>query len=321
MTKIVNFGKSHIAEAKQLILAGYNEARGAVKSLPQFDNLPDFSEELEDLAGNVGVVMLDDATGKMLGFLCYDEPWDDAFGSKASGTFAPIHAHGAIAENRATIYKKLYQAAAEKWVAKGAAYHAISLYAHDMQLVNAFFTLGFGLRMIDAVMPLANFDYEVCEGVSYAELPKSDAAKIRAMRKSLNAHLGESPCFVRSSEADAKKWLDRAETRDSRLFVATMGAELVAYIEVMDDGENFISDAADDMQNICGAFCLPQHRGKGVMQGLLSHVITNLRADGHAALGVDFESFNLSSNGFWLKYFRPYTYTVVRRIDECAFVK
>ncbi len=33
-------------------------------------------------------------------------------------------------------------------------------------------------------------------------------------------------------------------------------------------------------------------------------------------LGVTYESFNLSGNAFWDKYFLPYIHTLARRIDE-----
>jgi len=33
---------------------------------------------------------------------------------------------------------------------------------------------------------------------------------------------------------------------------------------------------------------------------------------------VDCESFNPTARGFWLKYFKEYTHSVVRRIDEKA---
>jgi hypothetical protein len=39
---------------------------------------------------------------------------------------------------------------------------------------------------------------------------------------------------------------------------------------------------------------------------------------GYTRLGVDFESLNPAGYGFWLKYFDPYTHSVVRRIDEKA---
>ena len=315
MRKIVKFSESYIQQARELVLADYDEERAAVAALPAFDEIPD--EAFEGFVENgLGVVMLD-GDGKMLGFLCCDDPWGNAFGSAAMGTFVPAYGHGAVAENRGAIYKRLYQAAAKVWVGAGIAYHAVGLWAHDAQVTDAFFTYGFGLRCIDAVRPLVNFDHQTPESVTFGELAKGEESKVREMRRALSDHLGESPCFV-GSPADFENWIVRAETRDSQLFVALQDAEPIAFIEVTEDGESFAS-GHDSMRNICGAFCMPEHRGKGVMQGLLNYVITQMRANGFDALGVDFESYNPESSGFWLKYFQAYGYTVFRRIDECAF--
>jgi hypothetical protein len=40
-----------------------------------------------------------------------------------------------------------------------------------------------------------------------------------------------------------------------------------------------------------------------------------LKAENYLRLGVDFESFNPTAWGFWLKHFQAYTYSDVRRID------
>ena len=72
------------------------------------------------------------------------------------------------------------------------------------------------------------------------------------------------------------------------------------------------------MRNICGAFCLPEYRGRGIMQGMLDACINVLSMEGFRLLGVDFESFNPAARGFWLKHFVPYTNSLVRRIDESA---
>lgn len=61
---------------------------------------------------------------------------------------------------------------------------------------------------------------------------------------------------------------------------------------------------------------MPEHRGKGLNQKLLSMLIQKLKAKGYTRLGVDFESLNPTAYGFWLKYFDAYTHSVVRRIDE-----
>jgi len=68
-----------------------------------------------------------------------------------------------------------------------------------------------------------------------------------------------------------------------------------------------------------GAYCLPEHRGKGLNKQLLSMLIQKLKAKGYTRLGVDFESLNPTAYGFWPKYFNAYTHSVVRRIDEKVF--
>jgi len=324
MIKIQTFNETHIEDARELAIDCYNEERHVVTALPYINSIP--AAAYEEFATNgLGVVMLDD--DNMLGFLCCHTPWDGAFGTVAKGTFVPVHAHGAVVENKGNIYKKLYQAAADVWVANDIAYHTIGLYAHDNIAIEAFFTCGFGSRCVDAVRPMATFEY-IAKPASptkliFNEIVQSDAAVLRDLRTALNQHLGESPCFMRSSQAQEEDWIVRAEGRDSRLYAAYESGLVspVAFIEVTADGENFATED-DTMLNICGAFCLPTHRGKGIMQGLLNYVITQLKA-GDATknitcLGVDFESFNLSSNAFWLKHFTAYTYSVTRRIDECA---
>ncbi|MCL2388313.1 MAG: GNAT family N-acetyltransferase [Defluviitaleaceae bacterium] len=316
MTTILGFDKNHIEKARELALASYNEERSVVTALPQIDAISE--DAFTDFTGNgLGVAMLNG--DKLLGFMCCEGSWENAFDSTATGVFVPLHAHGAIPENRGGIYKRLYQAAAELWVGKGIAYHGISLYTHDSQAKDAFFSCGFGLRCVDAVRPLTNFEHPICEGIVFEELANPDVIKeIRNMKNALSIHLGESPCFMRSSPADRESWIARTESRESRLFTAMYNGLQIAYIDVKNDGENFATWEGS-VQNICGAFCLPEYRGKGIMQGLLNHVITQMKSDKVSSLGIDFESFNLSSNGFWLKHFTSYASSVTRRIDECAF--
>lgn len=310
--KIINFDKYHIERAKLIAVANYNEEREHVQSLPSIGGLPD----LEYFASNeLGVAAFDE--DRLIGFLCCYDPWDNAFGSNSSGTFSPIHAHGAVKENRRLIYQKMYQATAEKWVKRNISYHAIGHYAHDEESINAFFTYGFGLRCMDAIRPMISFECPSCDGIYFEELAKTDVMRIRNLRQLQSEHMGNSPCFMHSSFEEFEVWLALAEERNSRLFVAKDSEKLIAFIEVTNDGENFVTEV-DDMCNICGAFCLHEYRGKSIYQNLLNFTITKLKEEGYKLLGVDFESFNPTAYGFWLKYFTAYTNSVVRRIDECA---
>lgn len=91
----------------------------------------------------------------------------------------------------------------------------------------------------------------------------------------------------------------------------------MAFIRAELDGETFIQDTPGYL-HVKGAYCLPEHRCKGLNQRLLSMLIQDLKTKGYTRLGVDFESINPMAYGFWLKYFDAYTHSLVRRIDEKA---
>lgn len=100
-----------------------------------------------------------------------------------------------------------------------------------------------------------------------------------------------------------------------RYFVAKQNGKICAFLKISPSGEAFVA-TGNSYRHITGAYCLPEHRGKGVYQNLLNFAISGLKEDGYTRLGVIFESFNPTGRGFWLKYFSDYTHSVVRRIDE-----
>ena len=312
---IVDFERKHAEAAAELAMAGYEDERRKVPSLPEVTELPDLTPFADNC---LGVAAFEGE--KMLGFLCCHEPWEHAFQSLAKGTFSPIHAHGSVKENRGKVYQRMYQAAAEKWVKKGIAYHSIALYAHEETALSAFFDYGFGRRCADAIRmmePLGNYTPPV--GITFKEEDGKEKEQVNRLHRMLKEHMGKSPCFmgypVREEEEDTEQLQE--EKSGSRFFTAMDGEKVAAYVEVTDRGENFATQA-EDMRNICGAYCLPEYRGRNMYQGLLDYMILCLKKEGFLRLGVDYESFNPTANMFWPKYFEVYTKSVVRRIDECA---
>lgn len=302
--ELLDFTKEHIPQASALAMENYEEQRQAVPALPPVKRLPD----LADFARNgLGCSAFDN--GKMIGFLCCLEPWENAFTTKARGTFSPIYAHGAVSLGRRRIYQRLYQAAAQKWAAAGIASHSIGLYAHDRAAIEAFFQYGFGLRCIDAIRPMEPVTASACGGFSFFEVEPDRRRLLEPLHRQLTAHFAKSPLFMKHTEPD--RWIEQ----ETRLFAAADGKKLAAYVEIADAAENFVTEEPQ-VQNICGAFCLPEYRGKGLYQNLLNHLIGVLKAEGYTHLGVDYESFNPTAWGFWQKYFVSYTNGVVRRIDE-----
>lgn len=311
--KIIDFSKDLMPAACRLVMENYAEEREAVSSLPENTLLPPLDELTEN---GLGVAAVDGDT--LLGFLGAYGPWEPVFRTpNTRGVFSPLHAHGAVKENRIKIYQRMYQAAAEKWVKAGAASHAVTLYAHDTAANEAFFTYGFGMRCIDLIRSVDNSDFQNKENCVCHELTAARQSELRLMRRSLSDHLAQSPCFMKDSPEDIANWIAKREADPPRTFIAEVGGTIAAYIEMKPEGENFAA-YSPDMLNICGAYCLPEFRGKGVAQSLLNYAIPILRSEGFARLGVDCESFNPTALNFWSKYFEVYTHSVVRRIDENA---
>jgi GNAT superfamily N-acetyltransferase len=213
----------------------------------------------------------------------------------------------------------MYQAAGEKWVRAGAVSHAVCLYAHDKEAQEQFFRYGFGLRCVDAIRDMDEIKSPPCDGYTFCELEKDDFIEILPLEKMLCRHFINSPTFMVKSPIDiedfftAEKFLKNIE--GARYFIAKEDDLIVAFLCAEVTGETFIRNISGYI-HLNGAFCLPEYRGKGVLQGLLSYTIETLKNDGFTKLGTDFESINPAAYGFWLKHFSAYSHGVVRRIDD-----
>ena len=313
MRQMVDFIQEHVEEAAALALQAYEKERAATPCLPESNFIPWIKNSLSELATNsLGVAAL--SNGELVGFLTCYSPWDNAFG-RVKGTFSPIHAHGATGENRVKTYSLLYQAAAEKWVSHSILSHAVGLYAHDAEALGSFFINGFGCRTVDALRTTQPLPCQAC--VDIREISVADAHLILPLVQDLHTHLAVSPTFFPKQSFpkttnDIIPWM---LGENHYYFGAFQDQELVAYLKLKPEGENFAT-LDHSMMNICGAYTLPAHRGRELSAQLLAFVTDWCREEGYALLGVDYESFNPTAQNYWPKHFVPYTYGVVRRIDE-----
>lgn len=318
--KICDFTGEHIAKAQKLALFCYEEERRYVPELPDHlvpSDLPSGIRipSLSAFAENgLGVAAYENDT--MVGYLCATAPFEHAFGSTdVRGVFSPMGANGTVTENREKIYASMYQKAAAKWVRAGAVSHGICLYAHDKAAQKQFFQYGFGMRCVDAVRLMEKIECGPCRDYVFTELSLSESARIYPLEQKLNEHCCSSPFFMNRSQESLENFCRISERGHERFFAALSRGEVCAYLKISDAGETFISDNPKYC-HISGAYCLEEHRGKGVYQNLLNYAIEVLKRKGYVWLGTDFESINPAGSGFWMKYFSEYTHGVVRRIDE-----
>lgn len=308
---ITDFKHSHISEAMTIAFDNYKECNCHVSDLPSINAIQD----LTDFADNgLGVAAFEH--GKMVGFMCSYQPFDNAFDStNIRGVFCPMGANAGIKENRANIYASMYQAAGDKWIRAKAVSHAICLYAHDQKLQRQFYLYGFGLRCMDAIRPMEVIDCITCNVYDFVELSKNNCSAVYPLELALHQHYNKSPFFMNRKPMTIENFIKNSTNENIRYFIAKYNNQVCAFIEISNTGETFITNEIDYC-HITGAYCLPEHRGKGLYQNLLNFTISKLKTEGYTRLGVDFESLNPTAYGFWLKYFTPYTHGVVRRIDE-----
>ena len=307
---IVDFTAAYVEQAAYIAKENYEEERGVVPTLPPVDAFPNLNGFAEN---NLGVAAVDGTD--LLGFFCWFTPWENHFGL-CKGTWSPIHAHGTVKQNRVEIYDRLYQSVAEKLVSSGVFSHAVTLYTHDTAANESFYQNGFGRRCVDAIRETVSIAAPNCTGVTFRQAEEVDAEVIAEMSNSESAHLSRSPifmpCLTTRTTADIAKAING---NDYQYFIAHEHNRPVAYYRIHKTGENFACND-NTMMNICGAYALPEVRGKGVSVGLLSWLMAWLRERGYLRCGVDFECFNFTARKFWLKYFTAYTNSVIRRIDE-----
>lgn len=253
--------------------------------------------------------------GKVLGYLSFWGGLSGHFGN-VKGSFSPLFANAVSGLNRSKTSSMLFQYASEEMIKEDILSYAICIYSHDAEVMTSLTMNGFGIRCSDAVRNVDTpLNIKVNTEYSYEEMHYSDAGCLLPLKNGLVKHLRKSPTYFPNEEFSEENFVSMCNRRQSRFFIARNNFEIVGYIEVMDSGENFITEESD-MLNICGTYLKENYRGKNILQSLLLFVLETLKNEGIKRLGVDYETINPTALRFWGKYFDSYTYSFVRRIDE-----
>lgn len=84
-----------------------------------------------------------------------------------------------------------------------------------------------------------------------------------------------------------EEFLISSKEEGARYFVAKQHKNRYAYLKISSTGETLIAIGNTYCHN-GGAYCLIEHRGKGMYQNLLNFVIETFKVDSFSELGVDF---------------------------------
>ena len=304
---------SHIGDAIQLLEKYSEKERITVTLLPSFSDYKSLVlKNLEILIQKgFGYAMLEDH--QLIGYIA-GYPVDSLFG-KEKGIFVPAFGHASAYEDRIRIETALYTYAAEQWVNQHYLTHSVSIFAHDQDLLSTWFDLGFGKRCVDAIRKVQ------CQAIIPSEFKFEEITtqNINLILEIHDAHIHyyqASPVFMPISDEDARTdliaWLRQ---EDHRMFCIKVRNQVVGYIRYQTRGESLFS-IHPQIRNITGLYVKPENRQHGIGSMLIYHIEEILSDNQIPLVGVDYESINPKANRFWFKHFSPYTYSLVRRIDE-----
>ena len=224
-------------------------------------------------------------------------------------------------ERRQYIYRRMYELLGEKWVRNGCFAHAVTIFAHDQDAVNAWFWSHFGMACVDAVRGVEPIGATVHDDKDFyiRQATLSDLESVATLKELHSRYMAESPIFMPAVDLSGlrervEKWMSQ---ESHFVYLAFRGDKPIAYMQWEPSYKNASFIITDPKTaSVTGAFTLEEHRGGGVGSALLDEVLRAARARGFERCSVDFESHNIYGSRFWLRYFQPICYSVFRQVDE-----
>lgn len=311
--KITSIEEKYLDQLVEIVIDSYKSERKAIPYLPLEENYEaEIKRYLKDLINNgTGVVAIEN--NEIIGFLAgykIEEFW-----GKCKGIYSPDFGHGVKNKNKKRIYQLLYENAAKKWVEEDYTHHAFTIYAHQKNIIDTFFWLGFGLRCIDAIRKV-KFLKNINSEVRVKKITGNKISKLAEIQGELHNYFKNSPIFMpvgkQNPELYLSKWI---KNKNRHIWAAYYNDKIVGFIKIEPEGERIITKSKK-MMNITGAYVKNNYRKLKIGVTLLNEVQEWLFTNNYSLCGVDYESFNISGSNFWNNFFTPYTYSLVRRIDE-----
>jgi GNAT superfamily N-acetyltransferase len=299
-----------------MVAERYRAARAEIPFLPAtYMDATAIAPRLEAWIGRLpGVVALEDGepAGFVLSLLVLNR------GERMA--YVPDFAHGAEIGREYELYRRMYAEIADQWLASGCFMHGITLYPNDQAAVAAWFSLGFGLVVMDALRIVSSNVTEqhppLPTGIEIRRAGPEDLDLIAPLELALSRHLAASPAFlpliVDGGRSALSDWL---ADPSHALWIAFSGGEAAAYLRFEPSENLVLPTSAATTVSITGAYTREDLRGRGIGAALLQTGLRWAGAAGYTRCSVDFESANLPGSAFWLRQFEPVTHSLIRRVD------
>jgi ribosomal protein S18 acetylase RimI-like enzyme len=205
--------------------------------------------------------------------------------------------------------RDLYRVAAARWVEDGRRRHYVLVPGNDVELVDAWFRLGFGQQQAYGIREVpAGTEARVPSRFVIREPREADIEQLLDLGAALPAHQRASPVFserpLPSLDAIRTEWQRTIAGSDERVLIGLLDGLPVACWATSDVQRS--SDFRGLMQPDRASFLLfavtlPEARGSGVGVALTDAALQAAAADGYRTMVTDWRVTNQLASRFWPK--------------------
>jgi ribosomal protein S18 acetylase RimI-like enzyme len=299
--KIVPFADEHLDAAAELLAERHRNHREAEPLLPEDVDFRSEMQALWEKDGASGAIAFRDGrpAGYLLGAPRPQTEW-------GANVWAELAGH-AVEEPEDV--RDLYAAAAARWVEEGRTRHSVLVPATDVELVEAWFRLGFGQQHALGIREVpAEVDVAVPEGL---EIRAPDPAHMEALIDvdlALPAHQQLSPVFSGRTRTDRdgsrREWEATLAGTDEEILVGYRGGVPVACWSIVSSGNSDQHLGLWWPPSSCYltfAVTVPEARGSGIGVALTRACLARARELGYETIVTDWRVTNLLASRFWPK--------------------
>jgi GNAT superfamily N-acetyltransferase len=314
MLKTIPFREEYLEDAAHLVSKRYQRLRAQVPDLPQrYADVSNIMPLLQDVLqpGNPAVAAIQG--NRLAGFLTGWQMPD--FRGKRS-VYSPEWANAAVLEDSARVYEALYSRISGDWLAGKYTAHYLSLFPNDLQALQQWHWLGFGMFAVDALraldpIPVAD------TGAYIRRADPQDIEQVLALQDELWEYIKNPPVFILSQRYDRQYYEDWLQDPEKVVWLACSQDEALAFMRMGPAADDVCTIIVDEQTtSIYAAFTRAAARREGIATALLAHALEFARTCGYQRCAVPFEPMNPLGSRFWLKYFQPVCYSFLRNIDD-----
>jgi GNAT superfamily N-acetyltransferase len=176
--------------------------------------------------------------------------------------------------------------------------------------------MGFGMVSVDALRGVDSIpDSDVNLHIRHAEL--LDIQQVMELHEALWQYEKGTPIFLITPKRDRSYYEEWLQNPNKVVWLAYRKDEPVALMRLgpaYDDVCTIICD--EKTTSIYAAFAKEEIRRNGIATALLDHALKFAKNSGYERCAVSFEPMNVLGTRFWLKYFYPVCFSIVRYIDD-----